>query len=66
MAGKYDEKEAAKDTSSSNKEVAGAWHDARDDSGAREDADAAHFERAPTDEPQSTDSGVSLYPEHKK
>lgn len=34
MSGKYSEKDAAKDTGSSGKEVAEAWHSAKDDAAA--------------------------------
>ena len=60
--GKYGKKDAGKDTGSSSKDVSKAWHDARDDSGAREGGDKDHFESPPDWADESTDSGIPLFP----
>jgi hypothetical protein len=47
------------------KDVSRTWHQAGDDSGAREGKDTEHFEKTPTIRPQTTESGIPLYPDRK-
>lgn len=63
---KYTEKDAAKDTDSSSKDVAESWHQARDDSGAREGKDSEHFESPPDWAEKTTESGIPLFPDRDK
>lgn len=63
--GKYTEKDAGKDTGASNKDVAAAHHQARDDSGARSGNDAKEFDKAPNWADPTTESGTSLFPKDK-
>lgn len=60
----YTDKDAAKDTTSSGKDTASAWHTARDDSGARQEKDS--FDKAPSWAKDDLKSGVSLFPKGKK
>lgn len=64
----YDKPDAAKDTGSSTSEVSASWHQARDDSGAREGKDAETFKEAktPSGKDWETPSGISFFPKRTK
>ena len=61
----YDKSDAAKDTDSSTSGVSGAWHQARDDSGARSGGDKGSFDKAPS-WAKDNSKGPSLFPKGKK
>jgi len=50
-------------TGDSTSKVSESHHQAREDSGVREGKDTEHFEHSPKDDPQTTESGVPLYPD---
>lgn len=54
----FGKKDAAKETGSSTKSVSRAWHQARDDSGARSGGDKSHFKSSPGWAPKATKSGI--------
>ena len=60
--GKYTEKDMARDTGSSSKDVARSGHDFRDHSGTREGKDSSHFKSSPSWAPEKTNSGISFSP----
>lgn len=62
----YTKKDEAERSGQSVKDVSKAWHGARDNSGVRDGGkDKEHFEKAPSSGPQTTDSGIPLYPNRK-
>lgn len=61
----HTKKDEAERSDQSVKDVSRTWHQARDDSGAREGRDTEHFEKPPTSAPQTTDSGIPLFPNRK-
>ncbi len=61
----HSKKDEAERSGQSVKDVSQTWHQARDDSCAREGRVKEHFEKAPASGPQSTDSGMPLFPDRK-
>lgn len=60
----FTDKDAAKETNSTGSQTAAAWHQARDDSGAREGKDT--IDKAPSWAKDDLKCGVSLFPKGKK
>lgn len=63
MATDYTKSDAAKDTKSSTSQVAASWHQARDDSGVREQNGSDVVTSPPDWAEKTTESGISLFPE---
>jgi hypothetical protein len=60
MADKYTEKDAAAETESSKKEVAEAWHTARDDAASAGDLDERN-DRKVSDSPEGIEINKALH-----
>lgn len=50
-------------TGDSTSKVSETHHEARDNSGVRDGKDSEHFEKAPSEGIQTTESGIPIYPD---